>query len=218
MDAEFWLNRWQKGETGFHRQEFHDSLTQHWPSLNLEQGSTVFVPLCGKSRDMVWLAQQGHKVIGIELSEIAIDSFFANENLEPAVRNVSTFTIKSAGPYELWCGDIFSMPHDALQDISAIYDRASLVAFPSKDQERYVEFLAANTSPLTKLLLISLHYGPTEMDGPPFSTSPERVRELFAKNFTIKDLERSSVLDKNENLKKRGLSWVEESTYVITPT
>ncbi len=216
MDADFWINRWQKGDIGFHRDIIHDCLKRHWPKLELKKNGAVFVPLCGKSLDMTWLAQQGHKVIGIELSELAIKTFFEYINVKPTTRSGPSFTIWSAGPYELWCGDIFNLPSDALNDAVAIYDRASLVAFPPADQQRYAEFLATNAPANAKLLLVSLHYDQSEMTGPPFSISRRRVQELFADTFKIKELERESVLEKNENLKKRGLTWVEETSYLIT--
>ena len=38
-------------------------------ALGLAKGAAVLVPLCGKSLDLVWLAEQGHAVIGVELAE-----------------------------------------------------------------------------------------------------------------------------------------------------
>jgi thiopurine S-methyltransferase len=85
MDPTFWHERWQKKETAFHQGAVNDLLQRYWAQLGLSVGSTVFVPLCGKSVDMVWLAEQGHRVIGAELSQIAIDDFFAERGLTPAV-------------------------------------------------------------------------------------------------------------------------------------
>ncbi|MCZ7593781.1 MAG: hypothetical protein M5U16_01845 [Hyphomicrobium sp.] len=137
MDPTFWRERWRNQEIGFHQPDFHALLQEHWPRLALPQGSPVFVPLCGKSLDMVWLAQQGHRVIGAELSELAVDSFFSERGLAPAMRQAGGFTIKSAGPYELWCGDVFEMPREAAGDVAGVYDRAALIALPPPLQGRY---------------------------------------------------------------------------------
>ena len=120
MDAQFWLERWQQSQIGFHQADINAQLQQHWSAFDLSSNSSVFVPLCGKSLDMVWLAGQGHHVIGIELSQIAIDEFFASQKLVPETKTVGQFTVKSAGPYQLWCGDIFSLPHGATSEISGI--------------------------------------------------------------------------------------------------
>ncbi len=35
-------------------------------------GRRVLVPLCGKTPDLLWLAEQGNEIVGVELSEIAV--------------------------------------------------------------------------------------------------------------------------------------------------
>ncbi len=129
MEPQFWNDRWQSGETGFHREEVHDLLAKYWPSLGLGLGSKVFVPLCGKSLDMVWLAEQGHRVVGAELSGVAVDAFFAERGLVPSVEMLGGFEVKRAGPYEIWQGDIFNLPARATDDVAAVYDRAAWLRF-----------------------------------------------------------------------------------------
>lgn len=70
MKSEFWHDRWLNSQIGFHQSEVNSYLQEHW-SEHFQDRGTVFVPLCGKSRDMVWLCDQGHTVIGSELSAIA---------------------------------------------------------------------------------------------------------------------------------------------------
>ena len=53
----------------------HDMLLKHWPSINAVEGSEVIVPLCGKSLDMLWLAEQGYSVVGLEMVEEAVMAF-----------------------------------------------------------------------------------------------------------------------------------------------
>ncbi len=76
MEEGFWQARWQRDQIGFHRQKVNGLLMKHWPSLQVPQGSCVFVPLCGKSLDLLWLAEQGYSVLGIELVEKAVVDFF----------------------------------------------------------------------------------------------------------------------------------------------
>ena len=76
MKKDFWLERWERGETGFHQNEINPYLIRDWQNLYPTHGSKVFVPLCGKTKDMIWLRQQGHLVIGVELSAIAAQDFF----------------------------------------------------------------------------------------------------------------------------------------------
>jgi len=215
VDANFWRERWQNKDIGFHQPVIHDLLQKHWPQLGLAAGSPVFVPLCGKSLDMVWLAEQGHRVIGAELSEIAIDDFYSERGLEPAVRGVGNFTVKSAGAYQLWCGDIFELPREAVTDVAGIYDRAALVAFPADLQERYAAKLTELTPANAPILLVTLDYESERMAGPPFAVPRAQVDRLFSKSYAITELECRNALDTNPRFRQRGLTALEECAFVL---
>jgi len=217
MDLTFWRARWQNKDIGFHQPVIHELLQKHWPQLGLAANSQVFVPLCGKSLDMVWLAEQGHRVIGAELSEIAIDDFFAERGLEPAVREVGKFLVKSAGAYELWCGDIFELPSDAVSGVAGVYDRAALVAFPAGLQRRYAAKLKELAPAGAPVLLITLDYDAECMTGPPFAVPRDQVDRLFADSYAISELECRDALDLNPRFRQRGLTALEECAYALRP-
>jgi len=217
MDHSFWLKRWKNADTGFHRADAHPMLKAHWSELKLQKGSQVFVPLCGKSSDMTWLAGQGHEVIGAELSAIAIDTFFDGLNLSPKVQTEGDLTQKSAGPFSLWEGDVLNLTPSHVGTLSAVYDRAALVALPPPMQTQYALLLAQLMPAGSKLFLISLCYDQKEIDGPPFSISTDTIERLFSQHFDIAcRTSNSDALDESENLKKRGLSSLTESLYILT--
>lgn len=216
MEHKFWIDRWEKGETGFHQPEVHELLRETWPRVGAPQNSAVFVPLCGKSQDMVWLADAGHRIIGSELSPIAIDDFFAAQNLSPQrASGPAGLTKVSAGAFELWQGDVFKLQQSLLEPVKAIYDRAALVAFPSDLRKAYAHHLLAITPPGAPILLISLSFDQSEMDGPPFSVSQGEVETLFGDSARMDVLARRDGLKSSQNLKKRGLTALEETAYLI---
>lgn len=215
MDPQFWRERWLKQEIGFHQPEYHELLLRHWPRLGIAQGAAVFVPLCGKSLDMVWLAEQGYRIIGVELSELAIDSFFAERGLVPTTRTEGGLVVKSAGPYELWCGDIFELPRQAVAAVAGVYDRAALVALPPDLQRRYADKLKALLPEHARLLVVALDYDRRQMSGPPFSTPKERVRQLFEDSFACGELECRQAIDSHPHFKQRGLTSLEESAFLL---
>ena len=110
MEPQFWHERWRSGQIGFHQSAADRNLTRHWPSLHLAGGSRVFVPLCGKSLDMLWLRDQGHRVIGVELSATALEAF-CMENGIPARRRVPKWTSTSTKRpiLQLYRGDFFGL-------------------------------------------------------------------------------------------------------------
>lgn len=215
MEADFWIERWEKGEIGFHRSDVHDFLPKYWQSLDLEKGGTVFVPLCGKSRDMLWLAEQGHRVLGVELSPLAVDAFFRGLGLDAEVRPAGALAVWSAGPYTIWCGDIFALPSEVMNDVAAVYDRAALVAFPASLQARYAELLGRQIPPAAPLFITSLTYSKEEMTGPPFSTPRAQVEALFGADYEIGVAEVRDGLEESQNLKARGVTQLDEACYIL---
>ena len=83
-----WLQMWQNSQTDeFHQTTVNKYLARFWPALDMVSGNRVFVPLCGKSKDMIWLAGQGCHVIGVELSPIAVAAFFKESHLQPVKKH-----------------------------------------------------------------------------------------------------------------------------------
>jgi thiopurine S-methyltransferase len=163
---------------------------------------------------MVWLAQQGLSVTGIELSAIAVRDFFAEYAITPRVRALGDFEVSSADGIELWCGDIFALdPQDV--KCTAAYDRAALVALPPAMQQRYADKMAELMPSGSKVLLISLDYNPEEMQGPPHNISQARVQELFSAHFEVTLLEAIDGPPRTDHLRKRGVTWLEEASYML---
>ena len=182
MEPDFWRQRWREGRIGFHRADELPSLVRHWPSMALADASTVFVPLCGTSRDMAWLAAQGHRVVGVELVGDALLAFFEAEGLTPESVTISTeggsLVRHHAGPYTLFEGNLFDLDAAMLGDVAAIFDRAALVALPPDLRRRYVAHLD-RIAPMAEQLLVCLEYGEGEHEGPPFSVDADEVNALY---------------------------------------
>ena len=215
MDHAFWLDRWEKADTGFHQEVAHDFLLRHWPALGVPSGAQVLVPLCGKSNDMVWLAEHGHTIIGTELAAMAVDQFFAARTRAPAAVTEGAFTVKRAGPFEIWCGDHLALDPAVTRRIGGVFDRAAFVAMPLVMQRAYAEKLAELTPPDVPVLLVSLDYDPSEMDGPPFPITAETIEGLFGPNFRISVLEKRDGLASSANLRRRGLSALSETAWKL---
>lgn len=213
MEPEFWIKRWETGDIGFHRDEVQAGLSEFWPQIAQNTETRVFVPLCGKSLDMRWLAARGHSVLGVELSAQAVEAFFENERLEPELRREERFSVYSAGPFEIWCGDLCQLPEGVLANVSYFYDRASLVALPPDMRAKYARRLGEVLKPEVSGLLVSLSYNPAEMSGPPFSVSKVEVEKLFGDRFAIDLLSERDALAGNANLLKRGLTGLVETCY-----
>ena len=216
MKKDFWLERWQREETGFHEGVVNAYLAQFWPELHLAGGSRVFVPLCGKSVDMRWLREQGHPVLGVELSSIAAQAFFQENGYVANSGRSGKFERYEANDIGILCGDFFDLSRDDLASISAVYDRASMVALPPEMRERYVSHMVSILPPATQILLIAFDYPQAEMPGPPFAVSQSEVEVLYQKHAEIRLLAQMDVLAQNPRFRQRGLSRMQESVYLLT--
>ena len=216
MQKDFWLERWQREEIGFHEGVVNTYLVQFWQVLRLDTGSKVFVPLCGKSADMQWIRKQGHPVIGVELSSIAVQAFYAENGYVAALGRRDKFGFYDANEICILCGDFFDLKQDDVAGVSAVYDRASMVALPPDMRERYVAHLVSILPPGTKILLIAFDYPQQEMPGPPFAVSSAEVETLYRKHAEISLLAQMDVLSQNPRFQQRGLTRLQESIYLLT--
>ncbi|HOV18708.1 thiopurine S-methyltransferase [Ottowia sp.] len=206
MEHDFWLQRWREGQTGFHQARVLPLLQKHWPALGVAPGGRVFVPLAGKSLDMLWLAEQGHRVLGVELSPLAVEQFFAEHHLTPAVHASRYGTHHVAGPIELICGDAFGLDEAVLADCVGVYDRAALIALPPELRARYAGELQARLPAGCRGLLLTLEYPQQQMPGPPFSVAESEVVQRYAPAWQVQRLECRDILAQEPHFAARGLT------------
>lgn len=181
MDAEFWINKWQNGETRFHQSQYHPLLVKFGEKFSK---GAILVPLCGKTLDMLYLVSKGHSVIGVELSPIACKDFFEEAKIEYTTTSVENFTVFKSESVTLWCGDFFKLPQSEWDKVTGLYDRAALVALPEEVRKAYAaEIFNRSTRPL-EILLIALEYIKDAFQGPPFSVVEHEVNEIY-RPFTI---------------------------------
>ena len=216
MEKDFWLERWERQEIGFHQDEVNPYLREYWQELHSANGGAVFVPLCGKSRDMLWLREQGHDVLGVELSTIAVHAFFEENGYPPQHAIDGKFDSCTADGIRILCGDFFDLSQDDLAQVSAVYDRASLVALPPEMRERYARHLVSILPPATQILLVTFDYPQQEMQGPPFAVSVGEVESLYRDHAEIRLLAQLDVLAQNPRFQQRGLSRLHENIFLLT--
>lgn len=192
MEASFWHQKWEEGDIGFHQSEANPFLIKHFEKLNLAKGGRVFLPLCGKTRDLAWLLNCGHRVVGAELSELAIHELFNDLGVEPKISRVGKLTHYSARDIDIFVGDIFDVSAEVLGPVDAVYDRAALVAMPENMRHQYTSHLMEITHAAPQLL-ICYEYNQQLMDGPPFSVSEAEIKHHYASAYQVNFVESKEV-------------------------
>jgi thiopurine S-methyltransferase len=189
MQESFWHDMWANGVVGFHQKEMNAFLTQHWQKLGLTGNETILVPLCGKSLDMLWLAKQGHNILGVELSQQALDEFLTENAITAAPITHAHYCGYQLEQMRLLCGDVFHLSAEDCQDVQGVYDRAAMVALPPAMRVQYVAHLRKILPKGTSYLMITMQYDQSLVQGPPFSVPEDEVRQLFAGVESIEKVE-----------------------------
>ena len=215
MNAEFWLENWKNNKIGFHQSETNNHLISFWQHLHLEPNSRVFVLLCGKSLDLLWLHRQGHSVVGVEISELAVGDFFTENGLNPTGIKLDRFHCRETERLALLQGDFFNLLPHHVQNVAGVFDRASLVALPIQLRQKYAYHLKSILPDTAKILLVTFEYEQAEMVGPPFSVSEAEVHALYQNNYAIELLFKQDIIDNYPQFRALGLTALQEKVYLL---
>lgn len=215
MDSEFWLARWQENRIGFHRTEANPNLVKWWASVGLSPDATVLVPLCGKSKDLLWLGRS-HNVLGVELSTAAKEQFWLESSLEPTESIAGPYAVSQNGSVTFLVGDFMCLPALYPRAFEGFYDRAALIALPPEMRRQYADTQKALIKPGGRGLMVTVEYDQTEMQGPPFSVSVEDIRSLYEPEFRVEVLESMSAQTLSPNLTARGVTSLTEHIFLVT--
>lgn len=182
-----WLERWKTGRIGWHEADGNRRLRDHWQA----SGRRVLVPMCGKSVDMLWLAEQGNAVVGVEVSGIAVQAFFADNGLEHEEYHGNRHRFVAIDhDITIICGDYLTISD---MRFDACYDRGAFAALPAAMRANYAAHTNALLDDGAYHLLITLEYDQGLVEGPPYSIAADEVLGFWP------DLERVEVVDDIDN-------------------
>lgn len=215
MDPDFWHERWTRDEIGFHQRDFNEHMQAFIGRLGLRLGEHIFVPLCGKSLDLIWLMRQGYRVTGVEISPRAVRDFFSEHRLEHRITELPDGQVFEAAGLQIFCMDFFALEAGRLPQIDAVYDRAALVALPRDMRQAYAVHLTSLMPPGAPILLVTLEYPEAEMSGPPFPVTSREVQELFGACFDIEQVHSQDCLEREPRFREKGLTELVERVQLL---
>ncbi|MCP5152268.1 MAG: thiopurine S-methyltransferase [Ectothiorhodospiraceae bacterium] len=215
MDAEFWHSRWESGNTPWHQGRVNARLERNIDRLPAPESGRVMVPLCGRAYDMRWLLDRGHRLLGVELSAVAVRGFLDEHGLSFERSTDGAFERFDAPGARMLCGDVFALTREHLAEVRAVYDRAALIALPPETRRRYAAHLVSILPPAAPMLVVTIEYPRGETDGPPFSVDEAEVRDLFEPARRVERVESIDVLDTEPGLARRGLSRLVEHAFLV---
>lgn len=216
MEISYWKSRWKNDRIGWHTGQVYPPLVSNWKRLFVNEEDTVLVPLCGKSRDILWLAETDVQVIGVEVSELAVQQFFSEAALSYSRRTKGEFEVYVSENIQLWQGDFFKLNSTWLPPVNVIYDKAALIALPPDRRKVYAKIIMDCCTSSTQMLVSTFEYPQKEMNGPPFSVFRDELIKLYGSQFTIELLYEESILDEVPKFRQWGLSsYLREKCYLL---
>ena len=193
MKKEIWLERWEKGQTGFHIDEVNPLLVKHFDTLELPLASRIFVPLCGKTLDIRWLLSKGYCVVGVELSESAVQELFEELGEKPYIITEGKHIHYAAENIDIFVGDFFTLTPQIIENVDAIYDRAAIVALPKEMRMDYSKHILSLVQKETPQLMTTVVYDQSLMSNSPFSVDQEELERHYGDSYTITQLDKINV-------------------------
>eukprot|EP01134_Creolimax_fragrantissima_P001545 CFRG1545T1 len=178
-DLEEWKNRWETGSTGWRQEDVNESLLKYKELFTSQSDAkpTVFVPLCGSSTDLSYLAKEGMKVVGVEISEMAIETFFTNHDLKYTKAD-NVYTCDSLD-ITIYVEDLFTF--EKVKNFDFIWDYASFVAIDMELRPIYMDAVGRLLSPNGAWLLVNFDFSLEEVKGragPPWPITKDGFNSL----------------------------------------
>ena len=241
-----WEVNWSSGRysvpgQGFHQETVHPLLEKFsTPHLNLAPTDKVLVPLCGKSVDMLYFAQQGLSVTGLEAIPRAIHEFGTIVHGHSLV--AEKVVVHGNATQHRWnmeeTGDVCIVEGDAIEfktgdqgPMDAIWDRGAVVALRPEDRCAYVAMCANAIKSGGRVLLCVVEHDllKPSMDedqnstttaapyGPPYSFTADDVVALYQQGpfHLIEELSRTELIDEEPRWKSKGATFFNEVCYLL---
>lgn len=221
MSVDDWGDRWNKSQTQFHMNRVHPMLEKHYNDLTGGKASSrIFLPLCGKSLDLKWLADKGHDVVGCEGVDLGCREFFEEQNIpykaEP-IKGVEGVVYKATDGKKitLYRCDYFELTSKITGTFDCIWDRGSFVAIPTQRRQEYVNVTAPLLKKNGKYLLDCFLVDNNAFGGPPFNCKEDEVKKYFGSACTTRKIDTKDAFTKWQE--SWGIKSFVEEVYMLLP-
>ena len=211
-----WEKLWNNGIFPWHKEDVHPKLERYLENMieatGKESKSEIrfFVPLCGKSTDLMFLKSQGFQVLGCECAEKAILDFFNENSLEFSKTKVNDEVTRFDsidGQLSMIQGDYFKLTPELLGGkVDCVWDRGSLVAIDVAKRPDYAKVMMSLLNDNFAYLIASLEREVEPENPMPHSASLDDIDGMFGEKLAV-DLIDQKVL---ENKTK-------DNAFLITP-
>ena len=183
-----WQKHYDENDLSWDLGEVAEPFVRLWEDDVLSPGA-LMVPGCGQGHEVIYFAERGFRVTGIDFSPGAVkllQESLDQKKLEARVLHQDFFKLEAE--------------HDGFYD--ALMEQTFFCAIHPDQRPEYVETASRVLKPGG--LLFGLFYETGEEGGPPFNTSDADIRNHFSETFDIVRLEKCSF----SNERRRDKEWL----------
>ena len=143
--GEFYDAKYSKGYSPWHMDSVNYNLLKHYPNIQPagEPLRKILVPMAGKTVDIKWLADKGHEVVAVEISQSACREVFQRDDIPfeeldcPAVKGKLFRSLD--GKIKMYCCDIFNFTAEIEGQFKSVWERGAVIAFEEDLRKKYFE-------------------------------------------------------------------------------
>jgi len=217
--VQYWQARWATGQSQWHSDQPHKYLVKYIDQLAVGSSKVrIFLPMCGKAGDLMYLYQAGHTVLGVEGVPFVVEQFFRENKIEhekTKMEELNGWKYKSKdGRMTVFACDFFLMTPAILGAVDAVYDRGALTAITPQDRQSYIAVMKNLLSPEFRYILNAYEYDDTMFQGPPRNLPRDEVFNLFEKFAEVDILEES---DDDASADAFNLEWMTKVVFILKP-
>ena len=176
--------------SGGHGSEVDKYLKKHLDRLTGGKANcTIFVTFCGNSPDPAWLCEQGHTVVGCEISETATKELFQNKVLGGAIPydvqvngDVKIYSATDGKRMKVYVGDFFgSLSPEMTGMFDCIWDSHGIVSIPIPLHLPFAKKVVQFLKPGGRMFFSTSNYDLSKLKkGPaPCPMSTKHLEEFF---------------------------------------
>jgi len=212
---DMWDDRWKNPTTAPPRWKYEEQFKTHvqnyeWLRSQLGESTIstfrhVFVPLCGDSPMVSYLAQKGHVVTCVEYVDNAVKQLMASMPDKTFRSGPLSFNLPSYnstdGTLTLLQGDIFKC-NFVSPKFDFIYDRAALAAIPPERQLEYARLMVSSLRENGYYFLDCFETNDASR-GPPWNLPPRVVRSYLVEALGLREVHHRNV----DNVNPPDVNW-----------
>ena len=202
MKQEDWEQRWKYSIVLFHEHNVHQDLIKYEDKLLPSQTKLkVLLPWCGKTLDMLYLADKGHQVIGVDITEAPIHQFFNEHNLKYVSEKQGLVTKYQALDKDitLYRGDMYQMDSTTIGKVDAVWDSGAFISSNPSQREEYIKAMVNLLKPTSKYLLNTFHYVSSTWNEVPYSITDNEIESYFGDYFSLEPLNKYKGMESLKN-------------------